>query len=220
MCRWPSGCLAMIFKPSSRIFVLPTELEVPLAKPMDSTGGEIVLDQRRQPTVRALFYESDAAIGAAKPALVEQPRQVVPIVRFSISNHWINMLLITILKWILSTQLSKWWHQDATCVQLILTPLIILLPLHRHIKNIWSSHVVENSTSLLVFQMAWHSVQENSQNSSSLYTQLSSCDDFMQIVRDKLECLQFIPDEELRIQYKDDEDTFVNLRFGDSFHDA
>ena len=46
----------MIFKPSSRIFVLPTELEVPLAKPMDSTGGEIVLDQRRQPTVRALFY--------------------------------------------------------------------------------------------------------------------------------------------------------------------
>ena len=50
--------------------------------------------------------------------------------------------------------------------------------------------------------------------------QLSSCDDFMQIVRDKLECLQFIPDEELRIQYKDDEDTFVNLRFGDSFHDA
>ena len=56
MCRWPSGCLAMIFKPSSRIFVLPTELYVPLAKPMDSTGGEIVLDQRRQPTARALFY--------------------------------------------------------------------------------------------------------------------------------------------------------------------
>ena len=48
--------------------------------------------------------------------------------------------------------------------------------------------------------------------------QLSSCDDLMQIVRDKLECLQFIPDEELRIQYKDDDDTFVNLRFGDSFH--
>ena len=50
--------------------------------------------------------------------------------------------------------------------------------------------------------------------------QLSSCEDLMQIVRDKIECLQFIPDEELRIQYKDDEDTFVNLRFGDSFHDA
>ena len=50
--------------------------------------------------------------------------------------------------------------------------------------------------------------------------QLSNCDDFIQIVREKLECLQFIPDEELRIQYKDDEDTFVNLRFGDSFHDA
>ena len=40
----------------SRIFILPTELEVPLARPMDSTGGEIVLDQRRQPTVQALFY--------------------------------------------------------------------------------------------------------------------------------------------------------------------
>ena len=52
----PSGCLAMIFKPSSRTFVLPTELEVPLAKPMVSTGGEIVLDQRCQPTIRALFY--------------------------------------------------------------------------------------------------------------------------------------------------------------------
>ena len=42
----------------------------------------------------------------------------------------------------------------------------------------------------------------------------------MQIFRRKLECLQFIPDDELRIQYKDDEDTFVNLRIGDSFLDA
>ena len=50
--------------------------------------------------------------------------------------------------------------------------------------------------------------------------QLSTYDDLVQIVRKKLECLQFIPDEELRIQYKDDEDTFVNLRLGDSFHDA
>ena len=50
--------------------------------------------------------------------------------------------------------------------------------------------------------------------------QLSNCDDLMQIVPDKLECLQFIPDEELRIQYKNNEDTFVNLQLGDSFHDA
>ena len=40
-----------------------------------------------------------------------------------------------------------------------------------------------------------------------------------QIVNNK-ECLHFIPHEELQIQYKDDEDIFVNLRLGDSFHDA
>ena len=51
-------------------------------------------------------------------------------------------------------------------------------------------------------------------------SEVSSFDDLMQIVWNKLECLQFIPDEELRIQYKDDEDTFVNLRLGDSLHDA
>ena len=51
-------------------------------------------------------------------------------------------------------------------------------------------------------------------------SELSTFDDLMRIVRDKLECLQFIPDEELRIQYKDDEGTFVNLRLGDSLHDA
>ena len=42
----------------------------------------------------------------------------------------------------------------------------------------------------------------------------------MRIVRNKLECLQFTTDEELWIQDKDDEDTFVNLRLGDSFHDG
>ena len=39
-----------------------------------------------------------------------------------------------------------------------------------------------------------------------------------QIVSNK-ECLQFIPHEEVQIQYKDDEDIYVNLRLGDSFHD-
>ena len=50
-------------------------------------------------------------------------------------------------------------------------------------------------------------------------SEVSSFDDLMQILRNKLECLQFIPDEELRIQYKDDEDTFVNLRLA-PLHDA
>ena len=37
---------------------LQTKLtHIRLAKPMDSTGGEIVLDERRQPTVRALCRE-------------------------------------------------------------------------------------------------------------------------------------------------------------------
>ncbi|KAL9977003.1 hypothetical protein ACROYT_G014358 [Oculina patagonica] len=49
---------------------------------------------------------------------------------------------------------------------------------------------------------------------------VATFDDLMQILRRKLECLQFIPDDELRIQYKDDKDTFVNLRLGDSFLDA
>ena len=42
----------------------------------------------------------------------------------------------------------------------------------------------------------------------------------LEILRSKIDCLQFIPDEELRIQYEDDEDTFVNLRVGESFRDA
>ncbi|CAH3192998.1 unnamed protein product, partial [Porites evermanni] len=41
-----------------------------------------------------------------------------------------------------------------------------------------------------------------------------------QIISNNKDCLQFIPHEELQIQYKDDEDIFVNLRLGDSFHDA
>ena len=40
-----------------------------------------------------------------------------------------------------------------------------------------------------------------------------------QIISSNKDCLQFIPHEELQIQYKD-EDIFVNLRLGDSFHDA
>ena len=39
--------------------------------------------------------------------------------------------------------------------------------------------------------------------------QLSTFDDLMQIVREKLECLQFIPDEELRIHWCRNEKAFV-----------
>lgn len=50
--------------------------------------------------------------------------------------------------------------------------------------------------------------------------EIATFEDLMEILRRKIECLHFIPDEELRIQYMDDEDTFVNLRVGDSFRDA
>lgn len=42
----------------------------------------------------------------------------------------------------------------------------------------------------------------------------------MQVIRFKIESLQFIPDTELRVQYTDDENTLVTLRAHDSFHDA
>lgn len=50
--------------------------------------------------------------------------------------------------------------------------------------------------------------------------ELLSFEDLMKTVRKKVECLEFIPDEELRIKYKDDENTFINLRSGDSLCDA
>ena len=42
----------------------------------------------------------------------------------------------------------------------------------------------------------------------------------MDVVRGKIERLRFIPDSELRVQYVDDENTFINLRVNDSFMDA
>jgi len=42
----------------------------------------------------------------------------------------------------------------------------------------------------------------------------------MNAVREKVECLQFIPDDELRIKYRNDENTFVNVRSGDSLCDG
>ena len=50
--------------------------------------------------------------------------------------------------------------------------------------------------------------------------EVASFKELMQVLRRKIDCLHFIPNEELRIQYKDDEDTFVSLRVGDSLNDA
>ena len=45
-------------------------------------------------------------------------------------------------------------------------------------------------------------------------------EELMEVVRRKIECLTFIPDSELRVQYVDDENTLINLRASDSFMDA
>ena len=50
--------------------------------------------------------------------------------------------------------------------------------------------------------------------------EVASFKELMQVLRRKIDCFHFIPNEELRIQYKDDEDTFVNLRVRDSLNDG
>ena len=42
----------------------------------------------------------------------------------------------------------------------------------------------------------------------------------MQVIRGKIESLQFIPDTEVRVLYMDDENMLVTIRPNDSFHDA
>ena len=42
----------------------------------------------------------------------------------------------------------------------------------------------------------------------------------MEVLRSKVECLRFIPNSEVRVQYVDGENTLVNVRANDSFMDA
>ena len=49
---------------------------------------------------------------------------------------------------------------------------------------------------------------------------MSTLNDLRQIIRIKFKCLQYIPDEELQIQYKDNRDTFIKLRIGSLFHNG
>ena len=48
---------------------------------------------------------------------------------------------------------------------------------------------------------------------------ISCCDELMTVIRQNIESLCFIPDTELRVQYEDDEGTYVNLK-EESFPDA
>lgn len=63
----------------------------------------------------------------------------------------------------------------------------------------------------ITFQQDWWKLIKTDE------TEMSTFNDLMQIKRIKFKCLQFIPDEELQIQYKDNKDTSINLRFGDLF---
>ena len=51
-------------------------------------------------------------------------------------------------------------------------------------------------------------------------TEISNFDYFIAIFQGKLECLHFIPYEELHVQYKDGKDTVVSLHVRDSFPHA
>ena len=49
---------------------------------------------------------------------------------------------------------------------------------------------------------------------------IQSFEELMEVVWGKIECLRFIPDTELRVQYVDDENTLINLHANDSFMDT
>ena len=48
---------------------------------------------------------------------------------------------------------------------------------------------------------------------------IQSFEELMEVVRGKIECLRFIPDSELRVQYVDGENTLINQRANDTFMD-
>ena len=50
---------------------------------------------------------------------------------------------------------------------------------------------------------------------------IQSFEELMKVVRGKIECLRFIPDSKLRVQYVGDENTLINLRANNNlFMDA
>ena len=49
---------------------------------------------------------------------------------------------------------------------------------------------------------------------------IQSFEELMEVVRGKIQCLRYIPDSELQVQYVDDKNTLINLHAHDSFMDA
>ena len=68
----------------------------------------------------------------------------------------------------------------------------------------------------------FYSIPEGVDRCEVIFTEsiIQNFEDLMQVIRGKIESLQFIPDTELRVLYTDDENVLVAIRPNDSFHDA
>jgi len=68
----------------------------------------------------------------------------------------------------------------------------------------------------------FYSIPEGVNRCEVIFTEsiIQNFEDLMQVIRGKIESLQFIPDTELQVLYTDDENTLVTIRPNDSFHDA
>ena len=68
---------------------------------------------------------------------------------------------------------------------------------------------------------SFYSIREGVDRCEVIFTEsiIQNFEDLMQVIRGKIESLQFIPDTELRVLYTDNENT-VTIRPNDSFHDA
>ena len=68
----------------------------------------------------------------------------------------------------------------------------------------------------------FYSIPEGVDRCEVIFTEsiIQNFEDLMQVIRGKIETLQFIPDTELRVLYTNDENTLVTTRPNNSFHDA
>ena len=68
----------------------------------------------------------------------------------------------------------------------------------------------------------FYSIPEGVDRCEVIFTEsiIQNFEDLMQVIRGKIETLQFIPDTELRVLYTNDENTLVTIRPNNSFHDA
>ena len=68
----------------------------------------------------------------------------------------------------------------------------------------------------------FYSIPEGVDRCEVIFTEsiIQNFEDLMQVIRGKIESLQFIPNTELRVLYTDDVNMLVTIRPNNSFHDA